>query len=44
MQLDQSDYLMNIESQNKAVQDGNWKAWDEQRRGDNRRVEVQEAY
>ena len=44
LQLDQSDYLMNIEVQNKAVQDGNWKAWDEQRRGDNQGVEVQEAY
>ena len=44
MKLQQSDYLMNIEVQNKAVQDANWKTWDKQRRSDNRGVEVQEAY
>ena len=42
-QLQQSDYLRNIDIQNKAVQDGNLKAWDVQRRGDNRGVEVQKA-
>ncbi len=42
-QLQQSDYLKNIEVQNRAVQDGNLKAWDAQRRGDNRGVEVQKA-
>lgn len=42
-QLQQSDYLRNIEIQNKAVQDGNFKAWDAKRRGDNRGVEVQKA-
>ena len=42
-QLQQSDYLRNIDVQNKAVQDGNFKAWDVQRRGDNRGVEVQKA-
>ena len=42
-QLEQSDYLRNIDVQNKSVQDGNLKAWDAQRRGDNRGVEVQKA-
>ena len=42
-QLQQSDYLQNIEAQNKAVIEGNFKAWDAQRRGDNRGVEVQDA-
>ncbi|MEM7478947.1 MAG: hypothetical protein AAF483_28525, partial [Planctomycetota bacterium] len=42
-QLKQSDYLQNIEFQNKAVQESNFKAWDAQRRGDNRGVEVQDA-
>ena len=42
-QLEQADYLMNIELQNKAVQEGNWKAWDLQRRGDNQGVEVKKA-
>ena len=42
-QLQQSDYLRNIEQQNKAVQEGNFKAWDAKRRGDNRGVEVQKA-
>ena len=42
-QLQQSDYLRNIDVQNKAVQEGNFKAWDAQRRGDNRGVEVQKA-
>ena len=41
--LQQSDYLMNIDVQNRAVQDLNWKAWDTQRRGDNSGVEVQKA-
>ena len=43
MQLDQSDYLMNIDLMNRAVQDDNFKAWDAQRRGDNSGVEVQKA-
>lgn len=42
-QLMQSDYLQNIDAQNKAVIEGNFKAWDAQRRGDNRGVEVQDA-
>ena len=42
-QLQASDYLKNIEVQNKAVQDSNFKAWDSRRRGDNRGVEVQKA-
>jgi hypothetical protein len=42
-QLRQSDYLRNIDVQNKAVQDGNLKAWDAQRRGDNYGVEVKKA-
>lgn len=42
-QLMQSDYLRNIDAQNKAVIEGNFKAWDAQRRGDNRGVEVQDA-
>ena len=42
-QLQPSDYLRNIDVQNKAVQDRNFKAWDIQRRGDNRGVEVQKA-
>lgn len=42
-QLQQSDYLKNIDSQNKAVQDLNFKAWDAQRRGNNSGVEVQKA-
>ena len=42
-QLQQSDYLRNIDVQNKEVQDLNFKAWDIQRRGDNRGVEVQKA-
>ena len=42
-QLQASDYLRNIEIQNKAVQDSNFKAWDTRRRGDNRGVEVQKA-
>ncbi len=42
-QLQQSDYLRNIDVQNKAVQDLNFKAWDVQRRGDNRGVEVKKA-
>jgi hypothetical protein len=42
-QLQQSDYLRNIEERNKAVQDSNFKAWDMQRRGDNRGVEVRKA-
>jgi hypothetical protein len=42
-QLQQSDYLRNIDVQNKAVQEGNFKAWDVKRRGDNRGVEVQKA-
>lgn len=41
--LQRSDYLMNINEQNKAFQDSNFKAWDVQRRGDNRGVEVQKA-
>lgn len=42
-QLQRSDYLKNIDSQNRAVQDANFKAWDVQRRGDNSGVEVQKA-
>lgn len=42
-QLKQSDYLRNIEVQNKELQDLNFKAWDIQRRGDNSGVEVQKA-
>ena len=42
-QLQASDYLRNIDVQNKAVQDSNFKAWDIQRRGDNTGVEVQKA-
>ncbi|MGI9241257.1 MAG: hypothetical protein ACR2RV_10675 [Verrucomicrobiales bacterium] len=42
-QLQQSDYLDNINVQNKQVQDSNWLLWDTQRRGDNRGVEVQKA-
>lgn len=42
-QLQQSDYLRNIEMQNKDVQDRNFKAWDAQRRGENRGVEVKKA-
>lgn len=42
-QLQQFDYLRNIESQNRTVQDENFKAWDAQRRGDNSGVEVQRA-
>ncbi len=42
-QLQQSDYLRNIDVQNKAVQDGNFRAWDMKRRGDNSGVEVQKA-
>ena len=43
LQLKNSDYLKNIDVQNKAVQDGNWSAWDKKRRGDNQGVEVQKA-
>ena len=43
-QLQKSDYLENIESSNRFLQDSNWKAWDKQRRGKNDGVEVQEAY
>jgi len=42
-QLEQSDYLGNIIEANERVQTGNWKRWDEQRRGDNKGVEVQKA-
>jgi hypothetical protein len=42
-QLQPSDYLKNIDVQNKTVQEGNFKAWDVKRRGDNRGVEVQKA-
>ncbi len=42
-QLQPSDYLKNIDVQNKEVQDSNFKAWDIQRRGDNRGVEVKKA-
>lgn len=43
LQLEQSDYLDNINRANYEVQDANFKAWDAQRRGDNRGVEVQKA-
>jgi len=42
-QLQQSDYLKNIDMDNSVIQDSNFKAWDRQRRGDNRGVEVQKA-
>jgi len=42
-QLQQSDYLRNIDVQNKAVQAVNVKAWDIKRRGENSGVEVQKA-
>ena len=42
-QLMQSDYMRNIDVQNKFLQESNFKAWDAQRRGDNRGVEVQDA-
>ncbi len=43
-QLEQSDYLLNIDASNKAIQKSNWQRWDELRRGDNRGVEVQRAH
>ena len=42
-QLQQSDYLRNIDVQNRAVQELNFNNWDMQRRGDNRGVEVKRA-
>jgi tetratricopeptide (TPR) repeat protein len=42
-QLQQSDYLKNIDQQNKAFQDLNFKTWDAQRRGNNQGVEVKKA-
>lgn len=42
-QLQQSDYLKNIDVRNREVQNENFKAWDKQRRGNNSGVEVQRA-
>ena len=42
-QLEQNDYLDNINRSNKRVQDSNWGAWDTLRRGNNQGVEVQKA-
>lgn len=43
LQLQQSDYLRNIDEANYEVQESNFRAWDMQRRGDNSGVEVQKA-
>ena len=42
--LKKSDYLDNIKSQNKAVQDANWSDWDTKRRGKNEGVEAKKAF
>ena len=42
-QLDQSDYLDNVNKSNRFIQEKNWGAWDKLRRGDNEGVEVQQA-
>ncbi len=43
MQLDQSDYLDNVNKSNRFIQDKNWGDWDKLRRGNNKGVEVQQA-
>ena len=43
MQLEQSDYLDNVNRSNELIQDKNWGDWDKLRRGNNKGVEVQQA-